>query len=1338
MVLDIPVPKTFSVQEDPSSVAQRWKMWLSSFEIYLAAAGVKQDEQKSALLLHVAGLEVQKIFDTLSPTGRAYEDRKACLNSYFTPKANIRYERFLFGQCVNEPNERIDTFVTKLKNLALSCEYADADDMIIDQVIGKCHSRELRKKLLQEKTLTLDKVLEIARALEASNQQAQVIENKAHHNNQAHVNKVAYVKTSHKQWQTGNNSKSQGRSETKQFASTANKMHANHPSQHSQHNKRKEQHMVRTCFRCGATGHHPNDRTKCPASGKQCNNCKRLGHFSKMCKTSRTEQHINSASSTSTIAESQLIADEQEFAFKINSLSSKTKRLMVTVIINGKPIEMQIDTAADVSVMSEQVAHMIPGLVIEPCDKILKDYSSHIIQVSGLAKVNVQYEQQTAGLPITIVKGHSQTLMGLDWLKHIKINWAEMFNVLKIEHKSTVPLSETLGQFKEIFGEEHGTVKNFRASLVLKSDATPKFCAPRAIPYALKASVEQEIRRLESEGTWERVTYSDWGTPLVPVAKKGGGVRLCGDYKVTLNPQLQVAQHPLPNPTDMFSALGKCKVFSKIDLKQAFQQLIMDDTSQEYCTLSTHLGLFRPKRLPYGVASSPAIWQQTMDKVFNGLPGVFCFIDDILIAGRDETEHQERLTAVLKRIQENGIKIRRDKCQFHVPSIEYLGFIIDEHGIHKTDDKIRAVQSAKVPENVKELQSFLGLVTFYGKFIRNLATIAEPMYQLLNKDMEWCWTKDCQKSFENIKAEITSPNFLTHFQMNLPVKLVCDASQVGVGAVLAHEMPDGTERPIAYASRLLNKAERNYSQIEKEGLALVFGVKKFHIYLYGRKEFKLVTDHKPLLAIVGPKAGLPTLVAARLQRWAVILSAYSYTLEYRSTTKMGNADALSRLPVDEAPKDHDVSIMLVDSYNLPITAKHIAHHTKQDHILSKVLQGLVTGRNSLMTGEECKPFVAVWSELSVEQNCILRGSRVVIPKQLREQVLAELHADHQGIVRSKAVARSYMWWPGMDKDIELHVKQCASCAIHQNNPKPVRFHPWEVPQYPWQRLHIDYAGPFLGYSYLIIVDAHSKWPEVIPMQSTTSISTIRALMQIFAIHGLPERIVSDNGPQFCSQEFKDFMKVNGIQHIQSAPYHPATNGEAERFVQTFKQHMKCRNANTTNVHSSISKFLLTYRTTPHATTGVAPSILLMGRRIRTKLDLLLPNFLSEQQSKGWRKLQQQGKVTKFNPSSPVMVRSYTTPHKWVPGTVTRQIGNMHYDVNVDGNVTKRHIDQLKPSWTDHSNNSTVEQHSPEELVPSTSDEDTSQPTVPSPQSSAARRVLPDRASRGLPPEKLDL
>lgn len=328
MVLDVPAPKAFSVQEDPSSVAQRWKKWLSSFEIYLKAAGITKDEQKAALLLHIAGLEVQEIFATLTPIG---DDLKTCLNAYIKPKANIRYERFLFSQCVNEVNEKIDTFVTKLKHLADSCELADLNDVIIDQVIAKCNAHELRKKLLQEKNLTLDKVVEIARVLEASNTQAQVIEGKVQNNAQVHINKLSTSsKKPQKQWRTSNSSQAQGKSEAKQSMSTQNNMY---DTQDSQHKVKGQQPKLRTCYRCGKTGHHPRDRVKCPATDKQCNRCGRKGHFSSMCRFRKAEQHTNS---TSAIDKSRVPDVEEEFAFQINSLSSHEKRLMVTVTVNDK------------------------------------------------------------------------------------------------------------------------------------------------------------------------------------------------------------------------------------------------------------------------------------------------------------------------------------------------------------------------------------------------------------------------------------------------------------------------------------------------------------------------------------------------------------------------------------------------------------------------------------------------------------------------------------------------------------------------------------------------------------------------------------------------------------------------------------------------------------------------------------------------------------------------------------------------------------------------------------------------------------------------------------------
>ncbi|XP_064098259.1 uncharacterized protein K02A2.6-like [Macrobrachium nipponense] len=278
---------------------------------------------------------------------------------------------------------------------------------------------------------------------------------------------------------------------------------------------------------------------------------------------------------------------------------------------------MQIDTAADVTIISERVAQTIPKLVIRPSDKVLKSYNGTNIEVVGSSQVKVQYKDQEI-------------------------------------------------DYKEVFEDRVGTVKNAQAVLVLKENATPRFSAPRPVPYALKIAVETEIRRLEREGSWGKVDYSDWSTPLVPIVKDNGQVRLCGDYKVTLNPQLQVAQHPLPNPKDMFATLSGCSVFSKIDFRHAFQQLSMDENFQKLSTVNTHLGLYRPKRLPYSVASSPAIWQQTMDKIFAGMSGVFTFIDDILVAGKNKKEHRERLHAVLKKLKEHNIKVNQSECILEV------------------------------------------------------------------------------------------------------------------------------------------------------------------------------------------------------------------------------------------------------------------------------------------------------------------------------------------------------------------------------------------------------------------------------------------------------------------------------------------------------------------------------------------------------------------------------------------------------------------------------------------------------------------------------------------------
>ena len=289
--------------------------------------------------------------------------------------------------------------------------------------------------------------------------------------------------------------------------------------------------------------------------------------------------------------------------------------------------------------------------------------------------------------------------------------------------------------------------------------------------------------------------------------------------------------------------------------------------------------------LSIGVASAQAMFQKAMGMILQGLPGVICFIDDILVSGRTEEEQFFRLEEVLKRLKNYGLRVKKNKCAFLKESVEYLGHKLDASGLHPLSSKVEAIVQAPEPQNVQQLRSFLGLLNYYGKFIKNLATLLHPSNKLVQQNFMWSWSMDCKIAFKRAKQELASSKVLAHYDIKLPIKLAADASSYGVGAVISHVYPDGTERPIAFASRTLSMAEQNYAQLEKEALGLVFGAKRFPLFV--RKDFH--TGYGSM-TILGPKTGIPSLAAVRLQRWAIVLSAYQYDIEFKRTAH-GNADS---------------------------------------------------------------------------------------------------------------------------------------------------------------------------------------------------------------------------------------------------------------------------------------------------------------------------------------------------------------------------------------------------------------------------------------------------------------
>lgn len=281
------------------------------------------------------------------------------------------------------------------------------------------------------------------------------------------------------------------------------------------------------------------------------------------------------------------------------------------------------------------------------------------------------------------------------------------------------------------------------------------------------------------------------------------------------------------------------------------------------------------------------------------------------------------------------------------------------------------------------------------------------------------------------------------------------------------------------------------------------------------------------------------------------MSAYDFEIRYRPTGEHANVDGLSRLPIPLSRDEEDSLDATVFNISqmeaLPVTTAQLRYHTRRDPLLGKIMR-YAKGSWPNRTRADVRPFKHRANELSVEGECLFWGTTVVIPRKLQSKLMEELHRDHPGIVKMKAVARSYMWWPNIDKDLEALAKSCKECASVKRAPPKVPLHPWTWPQKPWQRAHLDFAGPFQGSMFFLAVDAYSKWPEVEVMTSTTTGKTLDVLRRWFSSHGLPEAVVTDNGPQFVSEEFEEFCKLNGIKHLRSAPYHPASNGLVERFV----------------------------------------------------------------------------------------------------------------------------------------------------------------------------------------------
>ena len=379
-------------------------------------------------------------------------------------------------------------------------------------------------------------------------------------------------------------------------------------------------------------------------------------------------------------------------------------------------------------------------------------------------------------LPLLVVKQDGPNLIGRNWLTGIQLDWKNIFTVT-----GEWQLDELLHQHNSVFEDKLGSVRDMKVKLLVEENSKPKFFKARTLPLALRDKVSDELDNLQAKGVIVPVKFSSWTAPVVPVIKRDGNVRLCRDYKLTINSVAKNEVYPLPRIEDLFASVSGGKVFSKLDLSHAYLQLQLDESSQEYITINTHCGLYHYTRLPFGVDSAPAIFQRTVETLLKGLPMVVAYLDDILVAGKTEQEHLTNLAQVLERLDSSGMKLKKEKCAFCLPQVEYLEHIISAEGLCPAASKVKAIKEAPKPSSLSKLKSFLGLVNYYTKFLPDSATILAPLYKLLRNSEPWRWDKEQQVAFEKIKEMLIAPNLLVHFDKNKPLMLSCDASRMAWG-----------------------------------------------------------------------------------------------------------------------------------------------------------------------------------------------------------------------------------------------------------------------------------------------------------------------------------------------------------------------------------------------------------------------------------------------------------------------------------------------------------------------------------------------------------------------------
>lgn len=934
---------------------------------------------------------------------------------------------------------------------------------------------------------------------------------------------------------------------------------------------------------------------------------------------------------------------------------SSSNQITIPVTIHGHHVTAIIDTAADRTVIKEEVARKIIFGPLNKSRKIVSVDGSPITSSGSFISVleiegELQYQEF-----LVLPDMNDDLLLGLDTIRTMPFVICCKTGKLKRSNQTKTEISkkEKKNQSKDMKQDTHqcenhpdfhidlpehnvgkpirelrineelsqkqkndlhevintiSTTRNVPNKKVFHEISTTTPTTPYQHPYRVSVPkqeyIEQEVQKLLKEGKIQH-SASPYGAPVVLPTKKDGTYRFAIDYR-KLNAITVKDRFPLPRIDDLIDKVAGCKYFATLDAKSGYHQVSMLEKDIPKTAFVTSSGQYEWRVMPFGLCNAPATFQRMMNNILRDLIPKKClvYIDDILVFGKTWEDFVKHFAEVLHRLAQAGIILNEKKCKVGFEEIEFLGHSISEQGIKPSSNKVQQMIFYPIPQNKQELQRFLGLAGYFAKFISNYSSKVASLRLLLKGGTQWFWTDQHQSSFESLKKDLSTYPMLAHYERSYDHILYTDASDVGLGAVLLQIDPsdsDARPRPLAFASRVLRDPERRYSTSEKEALAVTWAItEKFDVYLQG-KHFTVMTDHANLcgeMKLTKPSTG-------RLCRMIMKLQEYDFTIAY-SRGKDNIADGLSRLHKNDAWHAKNDEIRKVQEEN--DSEQFEERDQTDDPMIKSWLEILQKHPNQRSISESTEV-----RSMYIQNGSLYKNGKFVLPKKYQIREIKRIHNQgHAGYKRTLNTIAQRFWWPKMTKQVKTVIEECRICQQwYQRKRKPGQMETIKVNDV-MDTIGVDFVGPIQNdqdQRYIIVaVDYCSRFAFTKSIQKASSQAVISFLKDIFEKYGFPRKVISDNAKQFTSQAFLNFTRTFGIKHVRTTLGRPQANGLCERTNQTLlkilaKTQRQTGQTNLTNLLMSTTNF---FNNTVHSTLGAKPVDVFLNRTVKTEIDNLFP------------------------------------------------------------------------------------------------------------------------------------